>query len=137
MPGINEQMEHRFKYEPDEHLNSPMLYQNGVPDYVEEIIPNTKTNFSMPGKAPKTPDSELTPTQLEQRNRRRRRNREAAARQRDRRAQIQKTLENELKNLREINRLKDEELIKLKVENENLREQMKSMYEASQIDIKK
>jgi len=79
----------------------------------------------------------LTPTQLEQRNRRRRRNREAAARQRDRRAQIQKTLENELKNLREINRLKDEELIKLKVENENLREQMKSMYEASQIDIKK
>jgi len=89
------------------------------------------------GKAPKTPDSELTPTQLEQRNRRRRRNREAAARQRDRRAQIQKTLENELKNLREINRLKDEELIKLKVENENLREQMKSMYEASQIDIKK
>jgi len=21
-------MEHRFKYEPDEHLNSPMLYQN-------------------------------------------------------------------------------------------------------------
>lgn len=79
----------------------------------------------------------MTPTQLEQRNRRRRRNREAAARQRDRRAQIQKTLENELKNLREINRLKDEELIKLKVENENLREQMKSMYEASQIDIKK
>ena len=79
----------------------------------------------------------MTPTQLEQRNRRRRRNREAAARQRDRRAQIQKTLENELKNLREINRLKDEELIQLKVENENLREQMKSMYEASRIDSKK
>ena len=66
MPGINEKMEHGFKYEPDEHLNSPLLYQNvscielkmvnyykafqGVPDYVEEIIPNTKTNFSMPGK---------------------------------------------------------------------------------------
>ena len=28
MPGINEQMEHGFKYEPDEHLNSPLLYQN-------------------------------------------------------------------------------------------------------------
>jgi len=137
MPGINEIMEHGCKYEPDEHLNSPMLYQNGVPDYVEEIIPNTKTNFSMPGKAPKTPDSELTPTQLEQRNRRRRRNREAAARQRDRRAQIQKTLENELKNLREINRMKDEELIKLKIENENLREQMKSMSGALQIEIEK
>merc|ERR1712227_114151 len=109
----------------------------GVPDYVEEIIPNTKTNFSMPGKAPKTPDSELTPTQLEQRNRRRRRNREAAARQRDRRAQIQKTLENELKNLREINRMKDEELIKLKIENENLREQMKSMSGALRIEIEK
>merc|ERR1711868_311047 len=106
-------------------------------DINEEIIPNTKTNFSMPGKAPKTPDSELTPTQLEQRNRRRRRNREAAARQRDRRAQIQKTLENELKNLREINRMKDEELIKLKIENENLREQMKSMSEALQIEIEK
>ena len=89
------------------------------------------------GKAPKTPDSELTPTQLEQRNRRRRRNREAAARQRDRRAQIQKTLENELKNLREINRMKDEELIKLKIENENLREQMKSMSGALQIEIEK
>ena len=89
------------------------------------------------GKAPKTPDSELTPTQLEQRNRRRRRNREAAARQRDRRAQIQKTLENELKNLREINRMKDEELIKLKTENENLREQMKSMSGALQIEIEK
>ena len=65
MPGINEQMEHGFKYEPGEDLSSPMLYQNvgcnglkikfyrafqGVPDYVEEIIPNTKTNFSMPGK---------------------------------------------------------------------------------------
>jgi len=54
MPGINEQMEHGFKYEPDEDLNSPMLYQNGVPDYVEEIIPNTKTNFSMPGKDNRT-----------------------------------------------------------------------------------
>ena len=79
----------------------------------------------------------MTPTQLEQRNRRRRRNREAAARQRDRRAQIQKTLENDLKNLREINRMKDEELIKLKIENENLREQMKSMSGASQIEIEK
>lgn len=79
----------------------------------------------------------MTPTQLEQRNRRRRRNREAAARQRDRRAQIQKTLENELKNLREINRMKDEELIKLKIENENLREQMKSMSGALQIEIEK
>ena len=28
MPGINEIMEHGCKYEPDEHLNSPMLYQN-------------------------------------------------------------------------------------------------------------
>ena len=70
MPGINEIMEHGCKYEPDEHLNSPMLYQNvgfnkqkmanfhrifqGVPDYVEEIIPNTKTNFSMPGKDNRT-----------------------------------------------------------------------------------
>jgi len=28
MPGINEQMEHGFKYEPGEDLSSPMLYQN-------------------------------------------------------------------------------------------------------------
>lgn len=28
MPGINEIMEHGCKYEPDEHLSSPMLYQN-------------------------------------------------------------------------------------------------------------
>ena len=28
MPGINEQLELGFKYEPDEDLNSPMLYQN-------------------------------------------------------------------------------------------------------------
>ena len=69
----------------------------------------------------------MTPTQLEQRNRRRRRNREAAARQRDRRAQIQKTLENEVKNLRESNKLKEEELVKLKIENENLRERMERM----------
>jgi len=30
----------------------------------ENFIPNTKSNFSLPGKAPKTPDSELTPAQV-------------------------------------------------------------------------
>ena len=33
-------------------------------DGEEHFIPNTKSNFSMPGKAPKTPDSELTPAQV-------------------------------------------------------------------------
>ena len=30
----------------------------------ENMIPNTKSNYSLPGKAPKTPDSELTPSQV-------------------------------------------------------------------------
>ena len=30
----------------------------------ENMIPNTKSNYSLPGKAPKTPDSELTLSQV-------------------------------------------------------------------------
>merc|ERR1712184_31590 len=46
---------------------------------------DTKMNASIPGKAPRKADSELSPEELIRRNRRRMRNREAATRQRDRR----------------------------------------------------
>lgn len=54
-----------------------------------------------PGRAPKVPDTSLTPTQLDRRNRRRARNREAAARQRDRRVRKVEALESEVAELRE------------------------------------
>merc|ERR1712038_1222771 len=62
---------------------------------------DTKTNASIPGKAPRKADSELTPEELIRRNRRRMRNREAATRQRDRRINKVAGLEKEISELRE------------------------------------
>merc|ERR1712141_454281 len=74
-------------------------------------------NASIPGKAPRKADSELTPEELARRNRRRMRNREAATRQRDRRLGKVAGLENEIKELREQGN-------GLKSENEKLKEEI-------------
>ena len=86
------------------------------------------------------PDSILSRNitfQLQQRNRRRRRNREAAARQRDRRQQIQKTLEDELKNQREINIAQEEEIQRIKKENHKLTEQLIKMRKSFEQSLEK
>merc|ERR1712141_634477 len=62
---------------------------------------DTKMNASIPGKAPRKADSELSPEELIRRNRRRIRNREAATRQRDRRINKVAGLEQEISELRE------------------------------------
>ena len=49
------------------HSAKSSLYMTGnliFKDDDENMIPNTKSNYSLPGKAPKTPDSELTPSQV-------------------------------------------------------------------------
>merc|ERR1712184_4175 len=86
---------------------------------------DTKMNASIPGKAPRKADSELTPEELARRNRRRMRNREAANRQRDRRVNKVAGLENEIKELREQGNGLKSENEKLKEEIEQLRFQLK------------
>ena len=86
---------------------------------------DTKMNASIPGKAPRKADSELTPEELIRRNRRRMRNREAATRQRDRRINKVAGLEQEISELREQGNGLKTENEKLKEEIEQLRFQLK------------
>merc|ERR1712062_134394 len=86
---------------------------------------DTKMNASIPGKAPRKADSELSPEELIRRNRRRMRNREAATRQRDRRINKVAGLEQEISELREQGNGLKTENEKLKEEIEQLRFQLK------------
>merc|ERR1712025_243158 len=81
----------------------------------EKIMKNTKSNPSLPGRAPKRPDSQLTMHELEKRNRRRQCNREAAERQRDRRLKKVQNLEDLVAGVKT-------EKEKLTEENDNLKE---------------
>jgi hypothetical protein len=94
---------------------------------------DTKMNASIPGKAPRKADSELTPEELARRNRRRMRNREAATRQRDRRLGKVAGLENEIKELREQGNGLKSENEKLKEEIEQLRFQLQMNSSAIQV----
>merc|ERR1712061_221075 len=84
----------------------------------EKKMKNTKSNPSLPGRAPKRPDSQLTTQELEKRNRRRQCNREAAERQRDRRIRKVQNLEDQVAGLKT-------EKEKLTEENDNLKEELK------------
>merc|ERR1712141_963291 len=88
-------------------------------------VADTKMNASIPGKAPRKADSELSPEELIRRNRRRMRNREAATRQRDRRINKVAGLEQEISELREQGNGLKTENEKLKEEIEQLRFQLK------------
>merc|ERR1712110_254464 len=81
---------------------------------------NTKSNPSLPGRAPRRPDSQLTPDELERRNRRRQCNREAANRQRDRRVRKVESLEEQ------VGKLKNEKE-KLTDQNNELKEEVKKL----------
>jgi len=94
---------------------------------------DTKMNASIPGKAPRKADSELTPEELARRNRRRMRNREAATRQRDRRLGKVAGLENEITELREQGNGLKSENEKLKEEIEQLRFQLQMNSGAVQV----
>jgi len=94
---------------------------------------DTKMNASIPGKAPRKADSELTPEELARRNRRRMRNREAATRQRDRRLNKVAGLENEINELREQGNGLKSENEKLKEEIEQLRFQLQMNSSAIQV----
>merc|ERR1719189_1703545 len=94
---------------------------------------DTKMNASIPGKAPRKADSELTPEELIRRNRRRMRNREAAPRQRDRRLGKVAGLESEIKELREQGNGLKSENEKLKEEIEQLRFQLQMNSSAIQV----
>ena len=84
-----------------------------------------KANPSLPGRAPKRPDSDLNPAELERRNKRRARNREAAERQRQRRQHKVVQLEEEVTALKtEKNELKEQNK-KLQEEIERVRFQLK------------
>ena len=84
--------------------------------YAYDAAPaSNKANPSLPGRAPKRPDSDLSPAELERRNKRRARNREAAERQRQRR-------------LHKVNHL-EQEVTQLKAEKSELKEQNKKLQE--------
>merc|ERR1712153_107436 len=84
-----------------------------------------KANPSLPGRAPKRPDTDLNPGELERRNKRRARNREAAERQRQRRQHKVVQLEEEVTVLKtEKNELKEQNK-KLQEEIERVRFQLK------------
>merc|ERR1712018_434193 len=84
----------------------------------------TKANPSIPGRAPKRPDSALSVAELERRNRRRARNREAAERQRNRRVAKVQTLEDEVAQLRKEKEVLSDENRALKDEIEKVRFQL-------------
>merc|ERR1712062_747276 len=86
----------------------------------EKKIKNAKSNPSLPGRAPKRPDSQLSTHELEKRNRRRQCNREAAERQRDRRIRKVLNLEDQVAGLKT-------EKEKLTEENDNLKEELKKL----------
>lgn len=95
--------------------------------YIDVLpAPSTnKANPSLPGRAPKRPDSDLNPAELERRNKRRARNREAAERQRQRRQHKVVQLEEEVTALKtEKNELKEQNK-KLQEEIERVRFQLK------------
>lgn len=93
-----------------------------------DVLPapsSNKANPSLPGRAPKRPDSDLNPAELERRNKRRARNREAAERQRQRRQHKVVQLEEEVTALKtEKNELKEQNK-KLQEEIERVRFQLK------------
>merc|ERR1719356_1732653 len=71
-------------------------YSGSEHSYIEMVPSCNKANPSLPGRAPKRPDSDLTPAELDRRNKRRARNREAAERQRQRRQHKVLQLEEEI-----------------------------------------
>merc|ERR1712123_87555 len=96
---------------------------------------SNKANPSLPGRAPKRPDTDLNPGELERRNKRRARNREAAERQRQRRQHKVVQLEEEVTVLKtEKNELKEQNK-KLQEEIERVRFQLKVLEGSQQRQI--
>merc|ERR1711970_577559 len=93
-----------------------------------DVLPaptSNKANPSLPGRAPKRPDSDLTPAELDRRNKRRARNREAAERQRQRRQHKVLQLEEEVKDLKSEKDALKEKNKKLQEEIERVKFQLK------------
>merc|ERR1712141_85720 len=110
------------KREIDSNSDDEMNIYDSSYDFNEqrEKMKNTKSNPSLPGRAPRRPDSQLTPDELERRNRRRQCNREAANRQRDRRVRKVESLEEQ------VGKLKNEKE-KLTDQNNELKEEVKKL----------
>merc|ERR1711887_145614 len=110
------------KREIDSNSDDEMNIYDSSYDFNEKNkkMKNTKSNPSLPGRAPRRPDSQLTPDELERRNRRRQCNREAANRQRDRRVRKVGSLEEQ------VGKLKNEKE-KLTDQNNELKEEVKKL----------
>merc|ERR1711933_43053 len=100
-------------------------YSGSEHSYIEMVPSCNKANPSLPGRAPKRPDSDLTPAELDRRNKRRARNREAAERQRQRRQHKVLQLEEEGKDLKTEKDALKEKNKKLQEEIERVKFQLK------------
>merc|ERR1712180_366378 len=100
-------------------------YSGSEHSYIEMVPSCNKANPSLPGRAPKRPDSDLTPAELDRRNKRRARNREAAERQRQRRQHKVLQLEEEVKDLKSEKDALKEKNKKLQEEIERVKFQLK------------